>query len=386
MRVPPHPGDGEDRILSTLVERRPWRDLARCRPPIRDLQDLPVHVPSRRHRLLVACLAGALLLTACGGDSGEASPAATSAATSPQEGSREELAVAVASFDLAVGDDERLLAGLIGPEGELLGFGEVTFRLGYLGEEAGGEASLDTTLEASYLPVPGMGPSEEADAADQPRLLESTQINGVYEAQVDFDRPGYWGLVVDAELEDGTRLQGQATFEVQEAHEVPAVGDEAPRSVNLTMADLEAGNAEPVAVDSRAQGESPTVPDPELHETTVAEAIEAGRPTVVTVATPVYCASRFCGPLTEVMTELHDEYGDRAEFVHLEVWEDFEAKELNDAAADWIQTEMGGNEPWVFLVDEDGTITARWDNVLDVAELERELDALPADSAAPSEG
>ena len=40
------------------------------------------------------------------------------------------------------------------------------------------------------------------------------------------------------------------------------------------------------------------------------------------------------------------------------------------------QGEDGGNEPWVFLVGPDGTIQARWDNVLDEAELVEALDGL----------
>jgi hypothetical protein len=76
------------------------------------------------------------------------------------------------------------------------------------------------------------------------------------------------------------------------------------------------------------------------------------------------------------MTDLAGRFGDRADFIHLEVWRDFEAQELNPAAAAWIQTTSGGNEPWVFLVDANGTIVARWDNVLDTDELEALLSGL----------
>jgi hypothetical protein len=88
--------------------------------------------------------------------------------------------------------------------------------------------------------------------------------------------------------------------------------------------------------------------------------------------------SRFCGPLTETIATTATQFSDRADFVHLEVWENFDEQQLNAAAAEWIQTEDGGNEPWVFLVDEDGRIAARWDNVLDLTALEKELDAMPA--------
>ena len=120
---------------------------------------------------------------------------------------------------------------------------------------------------------------------------------------------------------------------------------------------------------------SPTRP---CTTTSIAELLDAERPFVVVVSTPVYCVSQFCGPITDRVAELADQYGDRAGFVHLEVWKDFDANELNDAAKAWIyDPETGGNEPWVFLVGADGTVQARWDNVLDDEALVSMLDEQP---------
>ncbi len=286
-----------------------------------------------------------------------------------------DLSVAVASFDLAIGEEQRLLAGLFSAQRELLAFGQVTFQLGFLGDEPTGSAELTQQTRASFLPVPGMEPD---GASATPVLLTDEPGSGVYQATVTLDRPGFWGLRVVAELADGTVMEGTTSFTVREEPGVPAVGDDAPRSDNLTLADVEAGNVEPIAVDSRAQDPDDDIPDPHLHDTTIADALDAGRPVVAVFSTPVYCQSRFCGPLVEVVSDLALRYEERAEFVMIEVWHDFEEQQLNDAAAEWIQTEAGGNEPWVFLVDGDGTILARWDNVLDVAELEAGLEALPA--------
>lgn len=331
--------------------------------------------PSRRSRLFALLTAASLVLAACGGPEDDGGDAEAGSAL--VEGT--ELSVAIASFDLAVGDDQRLLAGVFTPERQLLGFGEVSFQLGHLGDEAGGETAIDQTVAADFLPVPGREPEGDATA---PTLLDDLADQGVYAGQVDFDRAGLWGLRVVAELKDGTLVEGQTTFAVAEEREVVDIGEQAPRSVNATIADVEAGEVEAVAVDSRAQGEDAEIPAPHIHDQTVAGSLEAGRPVVVAIATPVYCVSRFCGPLTEVLAELAIEYEDRAEVIHLEVWQDFEAQELNEAAAEWIQTETGGNEPWVFLVDGDGTILDRWDNVLDLDELEDALDALPAGGAS----
>ena len=196
----------------------------------------------------------------------------------------------------------------------------------------------------------------------------------MYETAVGFDEPGTYEVTVMADVDGLGEVSGSGAFIVAAEHQVPDVGDPAPASQNLTVDDH--GDAPLSAVDSRADGGS--VPDPALHDTTVAEALEAGRPTVVAVTTPVFCVSRFCGPITDEVAVLQETYGDRAEFVHIEVWRDFEAGELNEAAAEWIQTPEGGNEPWIFLVGPDGTIQARWDNVLDLSELETMLEDLPA--------
>jgi hypothetical protein len=322
----------------------------------------------RTSRPVLALLAVALLAAACtgGGDEPEASP--------EPETASQELAIAIASYDLAVGDAQRLLAGVFTAERELLAFGEVSFQLGFLGEEPAGAADLTQEVTARFLPVPGMAPE---GASNQPTLLVGQPGTGVYAGEVEFDQAGFWGLRVVAELADGTVREGNVTFPVLEEHQVPAAGDDAPPSENLTLADVEAGTVEPTAVDSRAV-DGGEIPDRHLHTTTIADSIAEGRPVVAIFSTPVYCVSRFCGPLVEVLADTATRYEDRADFVMVEVWEDFEEQRLNAAAAEWIQTEQGGNEPWVFLVDEDGRIQQRWDNVLDLDELEELLDRLPA--------
>ncbi|MCC5947703.1 MAG: hypothetical protein JJT89_04530 [Nitriliruptoraceae bacterium] len=330
--------------------------------------------PSTRRsgrRIAVVAAACALLLAACG--DGDSEPAATGA-TSLEPGTP--LSITEAHFDLAVGEDQRVLAGVFTPDRQLVAFGEVTFQLAYLGpdlESADEEAPIDQEVTAPFLPVAGMQPAATFDTAT---LVSDPESQGVYAGRVDLDEPGVYGLRVVAEL-DGEQFEGRTTFLVQAEPEVLVAGDQAPRSENLTIADVEAGTATPVSVDSRAQGEDAEIPDPHLHDTTVAASLEAERPVLVGITTPVYCASRFCGPLTSVLSELAFDYEDRVDVIHIEVWEDFDEQQLNAAAAEWIQTEAGGNEPWVFLVDGDGTVLARWDNVLDTEELIAELDELP---------
>ncbi len=278
----------------------------------------------------------------------------------------------VASFDLAAGQDQRLLIGLFTAERTPIVGGEVQVSVGHLGEgrpEADATIQMSEPTTATFLPVPG----KEPDVGDAPAPLEGEGI-GVYETAVDLDQAGNWGAQVTVELEGETHTV-QTVFPVGDEHRVPTAGEPAPRTDTPTVDD----DVDPITLDSRAQGEADEVPDPELHDASIADVLDAGRPMVVVISTPVYCVSQFCGPITETIADLSGQYGDRAEFVHLEVWADFESEQLNPAVEEWIfDPETGGNEPWVFMVGADGTIQARWDNVLDADELVGMLEELPA--------
>jgi hypothetical protein len=161
-------------------------------------------------------------------------------------------------------------------------------------------------------------------------------------------------------------------FEVHEKPVYPAVGEPAPRTENLTLSSKDAPQA---AIDSRAvQGD---IPDPELHELTIAESIDRHEPTLVVFATPVYCVSRFCGPVTDMVADLAKKYSDRANFIHIEIWRNFEKQVVNKGAADWIYRGNDLTEPWVYLIDAAGQIAARWDNVATAEEIESQLKKLP---------
>jgi len=319
-----------------------------------------------------ACLLGGLLLLgACSSNTGgTAAPSTTAAAD-------DGLHAQVASFDLAVGRPARIIVGVESPDQRLLVFGTVTFRFAYLGTKESPLASPapGPPVTATYLAVPGTAPAPEATST--PQLVSGSQARGVYAATVEFNWAGFWQVEVTAEVEGETR-RATSAFQVLERHMVVAPGAMAPRTENLTR------DAPPdvprAAIDSRAGRDGATpIPDPELHATTVAAALAAGRPVVLAVSTPVYCTSRFCGPVTDMVQELSHVYDDRATFVHIEVYRDFQNTVINRAAAEWIFPEgsPGLNEPWVFVVGADGVVTARFDNVATRAELEPLLQALP---------
>ncbi len=279
------------------------------------------------------------------------------------------LQVFPASFELVAGEPERFLVGLTTPDNRIVGGGSVDLTFSYLGEDRAGAPEQAGEATASFLPIPGQ---EDRPSADVPTASAVEQARGVYAAEVTFDRPGFYEVDVSADL-GGRPSRGTGAFEVVPEPLVPSPGDPALRTRNHVLG--EPGVPEE-AIDSRAA--TGGIPDPELHETAIAEAIRAGRPALVVFATPVYCVSRFCGPVTDMVAELASDYGDRAEFIHVEIWADFQEGTLNEAAADWLLRGGDLQEPWVFLIGADGRIAARWDNVATRGEIEPHLRRLPA--------
>ncbi|MBW3615430.1 MAG: hypothetical protein KY439_09010 [Actinobacteria bacterium] len=332
-------------------------------------------MPHRRRRVFAfAAALVALAVAACGGGSGPGGGEAGAGA-----GDDSGFVAQVASFELVAGPDQRFLAGLSGNgTGTVVSFGLVEMRFFYLGTR---ERPVDPpqargSAQASFLPVPG---ARFDPAAPGPREVKPSEGVGVYAAEpVRFDTPGFWGVDVRAPI-GGRTVSAKASFEVYAEPQLPFPGQPAPRTDNPVAG---AAGVDPAAIDSRARG-GEAIPDTALHSTSVAAALAAGRPTVVVVSTPVYCVSQFCGPVTDSVAALAERYGDQAAFVHLEVWQDFEKKIVNPAAAEWIKPKGRGDtqEPWVFLVGGDGIVRQRFDNVVSDAALEaavKELVAAPA--------
>ena len=315
-----------------------------------------------RRGSLAVIAAGALVATACASAGDRPDVVANAGDRS------DDIVAQVASYDLVTRRPGRFIVGLLSADkARLVAFGTVELTFAFLGDRSSATSSgtPGAPATARFLPIPG----QRIDpAAPGPRLVQGSEAIGVYGApDVRFDRPGFWRVDVAATI-GGRRRQADAAFEVMERSAIPAVGDMAPRTEHPI-----AGTAgvDPRSVDSRASADSP-VPDPELHSATIAAALAAGRPLMVVVSTPTYCTSRFCGPITDSVSGLAKRYGDRAAFVHLEVWKNFEAKELNRAAAEWIYPpgSEDAREPWVFVVGRDGRIAYRFDNVAAEAELE----------------
>ena len=108
-------------------------------------------------------------------------------------------------------------------------------------------------------------------------------------------------------------------------------------------------------------------PDRALYTTSVAQALAAHEPFVVTFATPKFCTSRTCGPVVDVVSHVRKQLaGSDVRFMHVEVYAD------NDPARGynrWMRRWGLQSEPWVFLVGRDGRIKAKFEGAVSAGEV-----------------
>lgn len=334
--------------------------------------------PRRPARLAATSVALLLVLAACRSSIGS-SPAVSS---SPDGASG--IVAQVASYQLVAGRPGRLLVALLSADNRWVSFGSLPLHFQYIGPSssaAPAQASATPAMAdgtAAFVAIPGTPPGD-----GPPRLTVPADGRGLYVIEdITFPTPGYWQLTAGGALADGTAVEADAAFEVLSEPIVLDVGDPAPHSDNPVLGDDSVPLA---AIDSRAAVEE-TVPDAELHQTSIADALDAHEPALVVFSTPVYCVSQFCGPVTDMVSDLAADYADRAAFIHVEIYRDFQANAVNETALEWLSTPEGDlREPWVFLVGGDGRIVASWDTMVARSEIEPYLQALPA-FHAPADG
>ncbi len=293
-------------------------------------------------------LAGLAVLGACGvGDGAAVETKAT------------EVVALVGASEFIVGEN-RVPFGLFTQENEFVPGAAVRAEFFLLGGE---DPEPRLGAEAVYRVV---GEAERHVHEDGKEHLHG-EARGVYVVDgVVFDEAGFWRVELSVTM-TGTGVLEYPTMVLDVRTEPVAigVGEAAPRSRNLTVVDV----GEP--------GELTTMPEPvaEFYEETVEAALETGRPLVVAFASPEFCVSRMCGPVTEVVAEVHAEYRGRVGFIHVEPYELEAARttgrlELVEAVRQWRLP----TEPWVFVMGGDGRVVARFEGLFGAEELAATLE------------
>lgn len=237
------------------------------------------------------------------------------------------------------------------------------FLIGLLDKNDAPITASDLTVSATFEPV-------ESDAGDASgsdlQFEESFQFietdprsgRGLYAAQAEFPLVGTWAA--DLEIQGGTLdTSVRGCFEVAQDPMTPAIGAPAPKSETAT--------AKPGADLSKISTDDHPVM--RFYELSVADAIAQGRPFVVTFATPKYCASQVCGPTLDIVKAIAKDHP-KLTFIHSEIYEGLEPNNPPlPAVVEWGLP----SEPWVFVVDGKGRVSAKFEGTVSEQELKDAL-------------
>jgi len=198
------------------------------------------------------------------------------------------------------------------------------------------------------------GKTRKATATLTPLGVDGDDAESVYVTRIAFETAGKHWVVVEPE---GGELQAFQIIDVKEKTTAPAVGERAVPIVNPTT-------------ERKAAREISTQrpPDTALLRHTVAESLERGVPFVLVFATPEYCHTRACGPAVDVVSAVRRRYEGRGiRFIHVEIYEDnTPGKGVNE----WVRQWNLPSEPWVFVVDADGIVRARFEGAIGADEVD----------------
>jgi hypothetical protein len=326
-------------------------------------------------RLCIPFVAGTLLLAAAsvtgcsGGDdtssTGDAQHATPSAKSFPATRNR--------SFRVLIG--AMLQGPVLAPSVSVLtpGRNRFGFALFDRGNRQIGE--LDVALYISKgLDETARGPYparyEQLDVKPQFRSQTTAQdpesAQSVYVAQIPFPSAGTYQVSAVAKLDRKLVATSPAQVAVRGSTSVPSVGD---RAISVHTPTVASAHGDVKSIDTR-------VPPDDMHGVDLVEALKRHRPVVLLFATPALCQSRVCGPVADVTEQVKAEFGDKLDFIHMEIYQDNDVnKGPRPQIPAWGLCSGSGKsytctEPWLFTIDKRGRVAARIQGAFSVTELE----------------
>lgn len=287
------------------------------------------------------CLVACFIAAGCGGSS--------SAQEEPEAPTLEELW-------RAPGEDVAIVPGSAD-------FGPGTVRLTFLVVDGQGRLVTRPTARIWLARALEAKPFAETTARSEQigvGAVEPGEAEEIFVTELELDEPGTYWLLAEPVGGD-KKIQAVGNVVVKERTQAPDVGDPAPASDTPTLANA-----------SLEQLTTANEPDLELYRSSIAEALAAEEPFVVTFATPKYCTSRTCGPVVDVVSAVRERHPG-LRFIHVEI---YAGNDPTKGENRWVREWKLPSEPWIFVVGADGTIRSRFEGTVSVRELDAAVSAL----------
>jgi len=355
-------------------------------------------MPGRHLTSAFACLFAALLLVGCGGgsDSSTASPETASSRPAPPKSSfpsaqgktlqevvkgadsHAELVVSPAALAFHKGKN-RYPFGVFHPDRSQVDDAEVALYIAKVpsSKATGGGVGRNGKLKKGPLarartealegPAEGPFPAAIESLATKPAYRAQTTTSDpdaatvVYTTELDFTSEGEWRIAALVRQDGEVSATLLPSAIVGGSKGVPAVGQKAPEIHTPTPADV-GGDVSKVTT---------RIPPDTQNHVDYAEAL-GKEPILLLFATPQFCQSRVCGPVVDVAEQVKQQYGDKAVFIHMEIYND------NDPSKNvrpQVRAFRLPSEPWLFAIDRRGIIRAEVEGAFGV---DRMVDAVKA--------
>jgi hypothetical protein len=185
-------------------------------------------------------------------------------------------------------------------------------------------------------------------------------IQAIYAAQLPLPSKGTYVLLALTRTPHGL-IGSPGEIAVAASSRIPDVGQRPPAIATDTLASVH-GNVGLLTT---------RVPPDDMHAISFNQVL-GKRPVALLFSTPQLCTSRVCGPVTDVVAALEQQFRDRITFIHEEVYvENQPTKGLRpQMRAFHLET-----EPWLFTISRRGIIAARLEGAFGRNEVRQALQA-----------
>jgi hypothetical protein len=209
-------------------------------------------------------------------------------------------------------------------------------------------AEARATEKALEEPAVGPFPASIESLETEPAFRAATTANdpnaatAVYSTNVNFPSDGEWRIA--AMVEDGEELTGTLlpSVIVGESTRIPRPGQKAPLIHTPTAADV-GGDLSQITT---------RIPPDTQNKVDYADVL-GKEPIILLFATPQFCQSRVCGPVVDVAEQVKQLYGDKAAFIHMEIYEE---NDPSKPTRPQVRAFHLPTEPWLFAIGRDGTV------------------------------
>lgn len=184
---------------------------------------------------------------------------------------------------------------------------------------------------------------------------DADTAHSVYVSTLAFSGEGSYLVSAVTKLDRKLIATSPAQVRVRSSSPVPGVGDKAIWTHTPTVASV---GGDVKRIDTR-------IPPDDMHNVDLVDALKRHRPVVLLFATPALCKSRVCGPVADVTEQVKSEYGDRVDFIHMEVYNDNASKSLRPQFQAWGLK----RDPVLFAINRRGVVVSRIEGAFSAPEL-----------------